>query len=130
MLLPDKEGIGYIVFTIKGIDGVCFVRYWEDMFALDDLKNKEKYTLFKRHEQYPYYWCIEGRDYFRGFVAIAIAKLTEGFIDSGDGGWDINMLPAFADTFFEYYNNPQGCIDKEDRKWFMRLKQDFIDRLS
>lgn len=40
---------------------------------------------------------------FYGYLALAIAKLTDGIIFSDDGAWEYSQMPAMADEFEKLY---------------------------
>lgn len=63
---------------------------------------------------------------YYGYLAIAIAKLTEGVIYTDDGAWDFSIFPAECDYFEENYLNNSMLNDKsknEVYQWLSALQK-------
>jgi hypothetical protein len=52
-----------------------------------------------------------------GLVAGSFAELTEGFIDTGDGGWDYQRFPATAAEFNTCYFRPALALNVGNKEW-------------
>ncbi|HOV27976.1 MAG TPA: hypothetical protein PK566_16660 [Pseudobacteroides sp.] len=64
-------------------------------------------------------------------IAGAIAILTNGFVYSGDGAWDIKLLPSFGYEFLNSFPRPEACTDKSMSKWFKEcVVLDIIKKFS
>ena len=55
-----------------------------------------------------------------GYLAAAVAELTEGFIFSDDGAWEFSRFPAFATSFYRWYFRPEQADVMEMREWAER----------
>jgi hypothetical protein len=55
-----------------------------------------------------------------GLIAASVAELTDGFIYSGDGGWDVERFPATAEEFYQWYFRPEQAIHPEKKQWAER----------
>lgn len=69
---------------------------------------------------------------YYGYLAIAIAILTDGIIYSDDGAWDYSSLPMEGNAFKEEYLHMDKISDvtvKENvKKWLAELKKLFDKR--
>lgn len=52
---------------------------------------------------------------FYGYIAIALAKLTDGFIYSDDGAWEYSYFPMHAEDFEKIYLNKECISDDNER---------------
>lgn len=52
-----------------------------------------------------------------GHLAAAVAKLSDGYIYSNDGGWHDRIFPATADQFLGIYFYPDKATNPEDYDW-------------
>lgn len=63
---------------------------------------------------------------FYGYIAIALAKLTDGFIYSDDGAWEYSYFPMQAGDFEKIYLNKECIFDDNERatieNWILLLK--------
>lgn len=125
----------YAWFEVAGIDGGCDVTYSEDRSEIDIIRDEIKYSRRLSDEFVDQ--CLDfGRRWaFRrsagqsctialvyGYVAAALAELTEGFIYSDDGAWDRDMLPMQALEFYSTFFRPEKT--REHLEWTNRcLKQ-------
>jgi hypothetical protein len=51
-----------------------------------------------------------------GLIAVAFAKLADGFIYSMDSAWDGLLFPTKADEFLDHYFDPD-CQDASNGGW-------------
>jgi hypothetical protein len=58
-------------------------------------------------------------------LAAALAKLTDGFLYSGDGAWDYDIFPARSEEFMVCYLTPGAARDPE----LVRFMEAYQDRL-
>lgn len=49
-----------------------------------------------------------------GFLAAALAKLTNGVIYTDDGAWDYEKFPAGPDDFMSWYFRPEHSANQDD----------------
>jgi len=59
-----------------------------------------------------------------GFVAAALAELTEGFVYSDDSAWDYERFPARAEEFHKWYFEPTEAISAVHAEWARRCLKD------
>jgi len=63
---------------------------------------------------------------YYGYLAIAIAELTDGIIYSDDGAWDYSCLPVESNNFKEQYLNLEKLSDATVKNniesWMMSLR--------
>jgi hypothetical protein len=60
-----------------------------------------------------------------GFIAAALAELTEGIIYSGDCAWDYERFPCRAQEFYEFYFQPEHALEAMNKEW----AEDCIQRI-
>ncbi|MCX7923110.1 MAG: hypothetical protein N3B21_14030 [Clostridia bacterium] len=112
------EGWSYIYFSIFELNYICHLNYRDIDYRINWDKTHEQYNLFIRSYDYPYCWNLEGRNILKGFIAGTIAKLTDGFVDSGDGAWDSKLLPTFGNEFLNIYPRPEKCLSQNEKEWY------------
>lgn len=74
---------------------------------------------------------------YYGFLAIAIANLTDGILYSDDGGWDYRCFPVEAKQFMNEYLNLSRLKDKNIKKFVeeclynlkLRSKENKVNKL-
>jgi len=66
-----------------------------------------------------------------GFLAAALAELTDGFIHSEDSAWDYVRFPCRAEDFYRFYFRPEHALEENFREWSARnissLKKDGME---
>lgn len=109
---------GYNVFSLNQ-DGCIFVychkrpdldkAFWEDELVNNKRAQAMK-TVIDASLRIGYSWNIvrtAGQpilvSLFYGYLAIAIAKLTDGLIYSDDGAWEYSYFPIMAEEFEKVY---------------------------
>jgi hypothetical protein len=55
-----------------------------------------------------------------GFLAVALARLTGGFVYSKDGAWEAERFPATVREFLNWYLIPGSALTNETREWSER----------
>jgi hypothetical protein len=55
-----------------------------------------------------------------GYLAGALAELTDGFIYSMDGAWDYDRFPCRADEFYAVYFRPDKALEPNKKEWAER----------
>ncbi len=124
----------YYWLSIKDISGGADLYY--EQVDIDITKRwEEELSLNTRVKQYSkninktleigHFWVIRRSvgqsaivNLMFGMVAAAISKLTNGFIYSNDGAWDIHQFPTNAEDFLLWYFNPDYLDNSnDDKKW-------------
>lgn len=138
--LTSKEEC-YTVFNING-KGEIYVFYhelgeidteaWNEEMPLNKNAQRIEENIYaslemghswsiKRTMTQPAIACV-----FYGYLAIAIAILTEGIIYSDDGAWDYSCLPVMGSIFRDEYldlNKVKDTVVKENiERWIEGLK--------
>lgn len=121
----------YAWFYINGVSGGsdCYLFQHSELDReiwqreLTSSKHSEPIqTIIKQNLDLGYFWCfrrsagqpcIIALSY--GFLAISLAKLTNGFIFSDDGAWDFSMFPALPDDMMDWYFKPDLARSEDDR---------------
>lgn len=131
----------YTVFNLNK-EGEVYVFYHEstdldkDFWTEEIQENKHAQFLKGKIEanlEVGYSWSVKrtmGQPaivcLYYGYVAIAIAILTDGIIYSSDGAWDYSKLPIEAKTFRKEYLNIKSISDNlvknNIKKWLCELK--------
>lgn len=92
--------------------------FWKEEISINDkagqLKNQIETSL-----KIGYMWNVKRTmnqpaiiSIYYGFLAIAIAALTDGIIYSDDGGWDSRCFPLGAEQFMDEYLNLSELQDR------------------
>lgn len=73
-----------------------------------------------------YYWSVKRNvgqppvvNLLYGYVAIAIAKVTDGFIYSDDGAWDYNCFPSTVNIFEKDYLSIEVLSDNDMKNFIL-----------
>jgi hypothetical protein len=121
----------YVWFEAIGVDGGCDVTYAENRDEIETFRDEVKHSkrlpdefvdrcldfgqrwTFRRSAGQP---CLVALLY--GYLAAALAELTEGLIYSDDGAWDPDMLPMRSSEFYETYFRPERT--KNHTEWVTR----------
>lgn len=139
--LVSKENC-YTVFNINE-EGEVYVFYHkltelDNDFWNEELKENKNAQIMKekiyRNLELGYSWSVKRTmgqsavvSLYYGYLAIAIAVLTDGIIYSDDGAWDYLCLPIEGSTFADEYLNLDmisDCTIKENIKsWLYELRR-------
>lgn len=65
-----------------------------------------------------------------GYLAAALAELTDGVVFSDDSAWDYERFPALPTDFYTWYFDPQMAIDPEYGEWAARCLAGMEEDLS
>jgi len=100
---------------------------WADENLDEHLLLQERAALIRACLDNGYYW------YFRrsagqpaiinlayGLIAASVAELTNGFIYSDDGAWDLERFPAIPEEFYTWYFRPEMALDPDSKEWAER----------
>jgi hypothetical protein len=60
-----------------------------------------------------------------GYLAAALAELTDGLIFLDDSAWDYERFPCRAEEFYDFYFEPEKALKAENREWSERC----LDRM-
>ena len=55
-----------------------------------------------------------------GYLAAAVAQLTDGIIYSSDCAWEGNLFPCSSEKLLEFYFNPELASDPDMAEWANR----------
>lgn len=139
--LTSKEDY-YTVFNLNN-EGEVYVFYHEltelDKEFWDEEIQENKNAQSMKEKIYAnlgigYSWSVKRTmvqpplvSLFYGYLAIAIAVLTDGIIYSDDGAWDYLRLPIEGKTFETEYLNTENIMDtivKDNvKKWLVKLTE-------
>ncbi len=131
----------HTVFNLNG-EGEVYIFYNEltdldkDFWDEEIQENKHAQSMKAKVDanlEIGYYWSVKRTmrqpaivSLYYGYLAIAIAILTDGLIYSDDGAWDYSRLPILGENFkTEYLNikNINDTIVKDNvEKWLDELK--------
>lgn len=132
---------GYTVFNLNE-EGEVYVFYYELSDLDKDFWNEEiqgnKNAQFMKEKidanlEIGYSWSVKRTmgqpaivSLYYGYLAIAIAVLTDGIIYSDDGAWDYSCFPISASKFETEYLNIEKLNDKYIKQniehWLGKLK--------
>lgn len=141
--LVTKENY-HTIFNING-KGEVYLFFHEqtdldkDFWAEEIELNKCAQSIKEKidaNSEIGYYWSIKRTigqpaivNLYYGYLAIAIAILTDGIIYSDDGAWDYSRLPISGMEFKTEYLNTNNISDtyvKDNvKKWLDELKNEF-----
>lgn len=124
-LSVDMRGFSYGWFSVEPLDvGFDFYLEYEDdslgkytrAEVMEECAERARKigTLqgfpFRRAARIDWVWCIRLQAMqplrtrlLAGFAAAALARITDGFIDSDDGGIDYDRAPTDPETFLSWY---------------------------
>lgn len=131
----------YTVFNLNE-EGEVYVFYHEltDLdkdFWKEEIQENENAQSIKEkidaNSEIGYFWSVKRNmgqpaivSLYYGYLAIAIAILTDGIIYSDDGAWDYSRLPIEGNVFKTEYLNIENISDamiKDNvEKWLSELK--------
>lgn len=134
----------HTVFTLNG-KGEVYLFYHEltdldkEFWAEEIQVNKRAQSIKEKigaNLEIGYYWSVKRTmgqpaivSLYYGYLAIAIAILTDGIIYSDDGAWDYSMLPIWGEDFKTEYLNIKNISDTSVKdnveKWLNELKIKF-----
>ncbi|MFT3870045.1 MAG: hypothetical protein QM715_16480 [Nibricoccus sp.] len=77
--------------------------------------NTRRWWYFRRSAGQP---AIVNLGY--GFLAAALAEITNGIIYSEDNAWEYDQLPCSAEKFYDLYFNPAQTQDSDRKEWIKR----------
>lgn len=104
----------------------------------DELKNNPRAEMLAnsvlKNRQYGYSWEVKRTagqpaiaSLFYGFVAIAVAQETDGFIYSDDGAWSYELFPTEWQNLYKEYFNTDSIKNPEIKEtvldWINILKR-------
>lgn len=127
----EINGIGTVLLFYGNLTNVDF-EMWEEEIAI----NKKAELMRKKillNKTIGHYWQVKrtmgqpaliGLIY--GFIAISIAKYTNGYIYSDDGAWSYDLFPSTYMELLSQYSDVDNITDNEVRstvrKWIDELK--------
>lgn len=127
----EINGIGTVLLFYGNLTNVDF-EMWEEEIAI----NKKAELMWKKillNKTIGHYWQVKrtmgqpaliGLIY--GFIAISIAKHTNGYIYSDDGAWSYDLFPSTYMELLSQYSDVDSITDNEVRstvrKWIDELK--------
>lgn len=143
-ILTLKENF-YTVFNLNE-EGKAYVFYHKltkldkDFWNEEIQNNNRAYSLREKIDanlKAGYFWSVNRTigqpaivNLYYGYLAIAIAVLTDGIIYSDDGAWDYSRLPAEGKAFQEEYLKIESISDaivKDNvEKWLSELKVKWV----
>jgi len=129
----NYQGEGYSWFYWKGINGGTDA-YFLDIEDLDRECWQEEISLEPRLQNFAarvqkslalgHYWSFRRSagqsahiNLAYGFLAAAVAELTDGFIHSSDCAWDSERLPCTPEDFYVHWFRPEHGLTLNTRKW-------------
>ena len=132
LITNEKE---YSSFSINGIgESLIFYRkitdidkeFWKEEIELNHKANELKEKL-ERNIKLGYMWNVKRTmnqpaiiNIYYGFLAIAIAILTNGILYSDDGAWDYHSFPIGAEQFRMEYLNLYNLQDKNIKEYIKK----------
>ena len=125
----------YSSFSINGIgESLIFYRkitdidkeFWKEEIELNHKANELKEKI-ERNIKLGYMWNVKRTmnqpaiiNIYYGFLAIAIAILTNGILYSDDGAWDYHSFPIGAEQFRMEYLNLYNLQDKNIKEYIKK----------
>lgn len=139
----------YTVFNLNE-EGEVYVFYHElsdldkDFWKEEILENENAQSMREKIDanlEIGYYWSVKRTmgqpaivSLYYGYLAIAIAILTDGIIYSDDGAWDYLRLPIEGEVFKTEYlkiENIRDAMVKDNvERWLGELKNIWIKKSS
>lgn len=102
----DNQGQALLFY--QAVDDIS-KEFWEDEIK-NNIRAEELEKLINKNIMLGYSWSVKRTmgqpaivNIYYGYLAIAIAELTNGIIYSDDGAWEYECFPATADNFKEQY---------------------------
>lgn len=137
----DVMNDNQIIFNINGIGEVYMYcnklteldkEFWNEEMEINKKALELKERIYASFE-IGYYWSIKRTmtqpaivSIYYGYLAIAIAILTEGIVYSDDGAWDYLKLPMVGKEFMLEYMNLENINDivvkNNIENWLSELK--------
>ncbi len=144
-LINDKES--YIWFYIEGLNGGTAAYFkmvndididcWNEEIRLREPSRRWAKELQKSLKM-GHYWMFRRSmgqpaeiNLSYGYLASAIAELTNGLIFSDDSAWDYERFPCTPSEFYNFYFKPEQAISDDNKQWAskcikkIRSKQEF-----
>lgn len=97
--------------------------FWREEISCNR-KAKKIEHLIKKNLELGYSWSVKRTmaqsaiiNLYYGFLAIAIAKLTDGFLYSDDGAWEYNCFPSKVSEFEKEYLDVSKLKDDNKKEW-------------
>lgn len=132
----DHQGDEYSWFYWKGIDGGTDAYYlnvddidrecWLEEISLNP-KLQHFATRVQRSLAIGHYWSFRRSagqpahiSLAYGFLAAAVAELTDGFLYSSDCAWDSERLPCTPADFYAHWFKPEHGLTANTREWHLR----------
>lgn len=125
----------YSSFSINGIgESLIFYRkitdidkeFWKEEIELNHKANELKEKI-ERNIKLGYMWNVKRTmnqpaiiNIYYGFLAIAIAILTNGILYSDDGAWDYHSFPIGTEQFRMEYLNLYNLQDKNIKEYIKK----------
>ena len=132
LITNEKE---YSSFSINGIgESLIFYRkitdidkeFWKEEIELNHKANELKEKI-ERNIKLGYMWNVKRTmnqpaiiNIYYGFLAIAIAILTNAILYSDDGAWDYHSFPIGAEQFRMEYLNLYNLQDKNIKEYIKK----------
>ena len=132
LITNEKE---YSSFSINGIgESLIFYRkitdidkeFWKEEIELNHKANELKEKI-ERNIKLGYMWNVKRTmnqpaiiNIYYGFLAFAIAILTNGILYSDDGAWDYHSFPIGAEQFRMEYLNLYNLQDKNIKEYIKK----------
>ena len=132
LITNEKE---YSSFSINGIgESLIFYRkitdidkeFWKEEIELNHKANELKEKI-ETNIKLGYMWNVKRTmnqpaiiSIYYGFLAIAIAILTNGILYSDDGAWDYHSFPIGAEQFRMEYLNLYNLQDKNIKEYIKK----------
>ncbi len=125
----NQEGEVYVFYhELTDLDRDVWIEEMEDNKNVQSMKEKIEANL-----EIGYSWSVKRTmtqpaivSLYYGYLAIAIAVLTDGIIYSDDGAWDYSRLPMEGEFFKKEYLNIKNIsnttVKNNVEKWLGMLK--------
>lgn len=130
LVTSEKEYLSFVMNNMG--EALVFFRkttdidreFWSEEIILNDKANQLRYQIDASLKN-GYMWNVKRTmnqpaiiSIYYGFLAIAIAILTEGILYSDDGAWDYRSFPIVAKQFREEYLNLSELQDKTVKEFY------------
>ena len=124
---------GEVLVFFRGLSEIDR-EFWKEEISINDkagqLKNQIETSL-----KIGYMWNVKRTmnqpaiiSIYYGFLAIAIAALTDGIIYSDDGGWDSRCFPLGAEQFMDEYLNLSELQDRTIKEFTEKCLRSLKER--
>jgi hypothetical protein len=131
-------------FTINHVPGGCdaYFEYlddmrkeiWEEEIAASTARCSDFADIIRASLEIGHYWRFRRSagqlgvvSLYYGLLASAVAELTNGFVYSDDGAWDLKYFPILPDEFRNIFFQPDKTSDQE---WVERCISAIPDELK